>query len=216
MTSPINNFQDILDAMEREPALRDALRRHILTDELLQMPVRLERVEQAIGTLKEDVSTLKEDMSDVKSRLNTIGGTVSRLAGHDYESHASRNVERILRRERGIYATIFSTERANGALASLLKEAESQGRVNAKESDELDQADLVLVNDNTGEYLLAEVSITIEQHDIDRALERAALLHNVTGQPVTPLTIGAREEPDLDKGPVQMLLVPEPSPQAMP
>ena len=35
MTTPINSFQDILDAMERDPALRDALRRHILTDELL-------------------------------------------------------------------------------------------------------------------------------------------------------------------------------------
>ena len=38
MTSPINDFQDILNAMEHDPALRDALRRHILTDELLQVP----------------------------------------------------------------------------------------------------------------------------------------------------------------------------------
>ena len=59
MTSPINNFQDILDAMERDPALRDALRRHILTEELLQVPVRLERVEAYIKTLKEDVSVLE-------------------------------------------------------------------------------------------------------------------------------------------------------------
>ena len=43
MTSPVNNFQDILDAMERDPALRNALRRHILTDELLQVPVQLEK-----------------------------------------------------------------------------------------------------------------------------------------------------------------------------
>ena len=38
MTTPINTFEDILDAMERDPALRDALRRHVLTDELLQVP----------------------------------------------------------------------------------------------------------------------------------------------------------------------------------
>ena len=38
MTTPINNFEDILYAMERDPALRDALRRHILTEELLQLP----------------------------------------------------------------------------------------------------------------------------------------------------------------------------------
>ena len=68
MTSPVNNFQDILNAMEREPALRDALRRHILTEELLQVPVRLERMEGDISTLKEDVST-----SQARRRQNGRG-----------------------------------------------------------------------------------------------------------------------------------------------
>ena len=36
MTSPINDFQDILNAIERDPPLRDALRRHILTAQLNQ------------------------------------------------------------------------------------------------------------------------------------------------------------------------------------
>ena len=40
MTPPINTLEDILNALERDPALREALRRHTLTDELLQMPVR--------------------------------------------------------------------------------------------------------------------------------------------------------------------------------
>ena len=45
MRTPINNFQGILDAMERNPAFRDALRWHILTEELLQTPACLERME---------------------------------------------------------------------------------------------------------------------------------------------------------------------------
>ena len=60
MTTPVNSFQDILDAMEREPALRDAVRRHILTDELLQMPVRLERIQADVRTLKEGQTRLEE------------------------------------------------------------------------------------------------------------------------------------------------------------
>ena len=60
MTTPINNFQDILDAMDRDPALRDALRRHILTDELMQVPARLGVIEEDITAIKEDVSSLKE------------------------------------------------------------------------------------------------------------------------------------------------------------
>ena len=77
MTSPVNNFQDILNAMEREPALRDALRRHILTEELLQVPVRLERMEGDISTPKEDVGTLKEDVSTFKQDVSRMGEDIS-------------------------------------------------------------------------------------------------------------------------------------------
>ena len=89
MTTPINTFQDILDAMEQDPSLRDALRRHILTEELLQMPVRLERIEANIVALKTDVAVLKADMAEVKTNVAKLGGDVSNLRGTDYESHVA-------------------------------------------------------------------------------------------------------------------------------
>ena len=106
MTSPINDFQDILKAMEHDPALRDALRRHILTDELLQVPVRLERIEGYVGTLQEGVITLTADATTLKEgqarleqgqtelreefrsanlRINQIAGDMGNLRGNEYE-----------------------------------------------------------------------------------------------------------------------------------
>ena len=114
MTSPINDFQDILNTMERVPALRDALRSHILTDELLQVPVRLERIEGCVGTLQEGVSTLTaadattlregqarleqgqgelqqgqtellEDVRSANLRINQIAGDMGNLRGNEYE-----------------------------------------------------------------------------------------------------------------------------------
>ena len=41
----INNFDDILRAMEQDPALRAAMRHHILTEELLQLPAQVSRLE---------------------------------------------------------------------------------------------------------------------------------------------------------------------------
>ena len=190
MTSPVNNFQDILNAMEREPALRDALRRHILTEELLQVPVRLERMEGDISTLKQDVDTLKVD-------VGRMGGDISRIRGNDYESHVAAYARRFLRRRLGINANVFSTQSDKSALTGLPDEAEAQGIIGARETDELDKADLVLTTDGPTDYLLAEVSITIQQDDIDRAAERARLLARVTARTVTPFAIGAREEPDL-------------------
>ena len=207
MTTPINTFEEILEALERDPALKEALRRHILTDELLHMPVRLERIET-------DVSTIKENLTTLTNTVNRIGGDVSMLKGSDYESHVARLANRFLRRQLGVAATIFSSQRNRAALATLLDDAETQGNINADETDEtdeLDKTDLILTADGPTDYILAEISITIQQHDVDRAAQRAALLAKATGQTVTPFAIGAQEEPDLNRRDVQIILIPEPT-----
>ena len=244
MSTPISSFQDILDAMERDPALRDALRRHILTDELLQVPARLERVEGDIGAIKEDVASLKEgqarleegqarleedvaslkgDVANLKEgqarleegqarleeRVDRIGGDVSRLTGSDYESHVAGLIHRFLRRERGMSGSVLSTQREKSALRAIIDDAETRGLIQAWETDDLDHADLVLtIADGAGDYLLAEVSVTIQQDDVNRAEARAGLLAKATGGSVTPFAVGAGEEPGLDRRNVQVLLIP--------
>ena len=204
MTTPINTLEDIINALERDPALREALRRHILTDELLQMPVRLQRIET-------DVSTLKDNLSTLTTTVNTMGGDVSMLKGSDYESHVARLANRFLRRELGVAAAIFSSQRNQAALATLLDDAETRGNINADETDELDKTDLILTADGPTDYILAEISITIQQHDVDRAAQRAALLAKATGQSVTPFAFGAQEEPGINRHDVQIILIPIPT-----
>ena len=238
MTTPINNFQDILDAMERAPALRDALRRHILTEELLQVPVRLGRIEGDIGALKEGqerleesvdrldekvsqlgekvsqlgekVSGLEQKFDGLERQVGRIGGDVSRLTGADYESHVAAYVHRFLRRNLGMDAAVFSTQQDKSALTRLLDDAESEGLIETRETDELDKADLVLTAGGPTDYLLAEVSVTIQQDDVDKAAERAGLLARATGLTVAPFAIGAGEEPGLRRGHVQVVLIPGP------
>ena len=221
MTTPINDFQDILDAIERNPALRDALRRHILTDELLQMPVRLERVEEDIGVIKGDVATLKEgqarlegdvgilkeDVSTLKEDVARIGGNVSNLMGSDYESHVAAYIHRSLRRELKINATVLSTQKNRQPLIELLDRAEMQGNITPEDNDKLNDVDIVLTVDDGDEYILGEISITVQQDDVRRATEWAAILAEATGGKVTPIAIGTREDPDLNRGGVQVLLM---------
>ena len=235
MTTPINDFQDILDAIERNPALRDALRRHILTDELLQMPVRLERVEEDIGTIKGDVATLKEDVSTLKegqarlegdvatlkegqARLESdvgtlkedvsrIGGNVSNLMGSDYESHVAAYIHRSLRRELKINATVLSTQKNRQPLIELLDRAEGQGNITPEDNDKLNDVDIVLKVDDSDEYILGEISITVQQDDVRRATEWAAILAKATGSRVTPVAIGTAEDPNMNRGGVQVLLM---------
>ena len=210
ITSPINDFQDFLNAMEGVPALRDALRVDILTDQLLQMPVRLETIEADISTPKDNFGSMSGDIDTIKQDVSGMGGDISRIRGTDYESHVATYVHRFLRRNLGINAAVLSTQRDKSALTGLLDEAETQGNIQAQETDELDKADLVLTADGPTDYLLAEVSITVQQDDIDRAAERARLLAKATARTVTPFAIGARDQPDLRRDHVQVILVPEP------
>ncbi len=235
MSTPINEFKDIFDAMERDPVLRDALRRHILTEELLQVPARLVRIEDDVTTLKEgqarleeDVRGLKEgqekleegqerltgDVREMRGDLQRFGGRLSNLTGDQYETHVAEYIHRILRRSLAIHASVFSTQRDKTSLTRLLDLAESQGLIEDVETDQLDKTDLVMTIDNSPDYIVAEISVTIQQDDVDRAAKRAGLLAKATGYSVTPLAIGAREEPNLTMGEVHVVLIREPSEQA--
>ena len=94
---------------------------------------------------------------------------------------------------------------------TLLDDAETRGNINADETDELDKTDLILTADGPTDYILAEISITIQQHDVDRAAHRAALLAQATGQTVTPFAFGTQEEPGINRRDVQITLIPEPT-----
>ena len=89
MTTPINTFQDILDAMERDPALLDTLRRHILTDDLLELPAQVKALTETVQTLAETVKVLSEtvavltkDVEAIKADLSSLTEKVSSLTDH--------------------------------------------------------------------------------------------------------------------------------------
>ena len=91
----INSQDDFLRALEENPQWRDAIRRHILTEELLQLPARFhvltQRVDtlnqkvdvltQRVDTLDQKVDVLTQGMSQVKTDLNTLTGRVDNLTG---------------------------------------------------------------------------------------------------------------------------------------
>ena len=193
MSTPINEFQDILDAMERDPELAKALRRHVLSDELLHVPARVIKIENDIKSLTQQVTR--------------IGGDVSNLKGDDYESFVAMYIHRTLRRNLDIHATVFSTQKNMQPLIELLDEAEDEGKITREETDKLNETDMVLRVNGKDEFILGEISVTIQQRDVQRASEWAAILARATGATVSPLAIGTTEENGLDKGNVQVILV---------
>ena len=249
MTTPINTFQDILDAMERDPALLDALRRHILTDDLLELPAQVKALTETVNSLAEtvaglsetvaglleivevltkDVEAIKSDLSSLteqvkaltetvndlsetvkvlvvdnqatKAEIARMGGRLSWLLGTDYESTVARLADRLVRRNLGVKSPAV-VARAKGTHATLPFPAGDQaaeaGRISWDEADDLALADVIVVG-LTGEggdvFVVAEISMTVQQRDRGNAARRADILQRATGTTTIPVTVGISQE----------------------
>ena len=75
--------------------------------------------------------------------------------------------------------------RTDEDLESLLEQAESSGAITEEEADELLLLDLIVAPsaDHARVYVAAEISITANQDDVNRAADRAEILWRVTGFP---------------------------------
>ncbi len=228
MTTPINSFQDILDAMERDPALRDALRRYILTDEILALPALVQALTEAVEALvnesrelrtgQEQIRTdmadlragqeeLRAGVSELRTDVGRMGGDVSNMMGTDYEGTAARIADRLVRRRLGLTSpTVVMRGRGINATPTLpeVDQAAAMGTITWEESDDLALADVIVratEKDGSFVYVVAEISITVQERDRVRAHRRAKLLEKATGVATIPVVIGIDEEtPAEDSG----------------
>ena len=77
----------------------------------------------------------------------------------------------------------------NNQLSELLDQAINTGGITTDEADEIENTDLVL--NGPGLYIVAEVSVTLDDEDIQRAQKRARLLAQATTEPVKAAAICA-------------------------
>lgn len=211
MPFTVDEFQDLIRLLEQHPEWRAELRRHVLSDELLELPAVVQQIATQlvaltarIDQLSAHVNQLVEAQGRTELRLGRLemvveqlaeaqGRTetrVGRLEGEVLESRYARlgpaYFSRLARRLRTMDA---------GALADLLDDAVVEGRLEEAERQAVLQTDLVLAGrrreDDAEVYLLAEVSAVIDPHDVERAAERARLLEKL-GRPVMPIVAGRR------------------------
>ena len=182
MTTPINTFEDILDAMERDPALRDALRRHILTDELLQMPLRLEQF----------ITEQKDFNSNNLARLDRMEGDSGTLKGYWARNTAVSDAPGI--------AHDMGLEFVRTLTASDLMELAGD-QLGLDTGRSFRRADLVIeaTKDGAPQYVALEVSYTADQRDSGRALRNAGLLTQFTGRPATAGVASVRNTHEVEQ-----------------
>ena len=79
MTTVVNSFQDILDALEQNPEYRNAMRRLVLDEEFLRLPAIVRELQETVADL---ARTVREYMAVTNARLDRLeAGQQELLAG---------------------------------------------------------------------------------------------------------------------------------------
>lgn len=199
MTQPINTFQDILAALEREPELRKQLRQHILTEDLLNLPAVVGLLEAGEEPLTSQLRSLNARLEPAENRMRRVDSRTGEQEGRHYERTMARRAGRLLfealgmRRARVIYRSMDSYGEQD--FHALLEEQDRRP-LNLQEFLDLDAIDFVaegLMTNNEGTdqltYVAVEASITGEARDVRRADRRSTLLSQTTGVPCLPVVI---------------------------
>lgn len=139
---------------------------------------------------------LEADIADLKAGQTRLEGRIGDVAGTSYERRIVKHCRRIVNRRLGIKRpailhSINMTE--NAELDELLDAAGAAGYITDEQIYDLDAADLIVVGtgaDGQTEYVVIEVSETIDDSDIDRAGARAAALSSAAACSATAAVIG--------------------------
>ena len=233
----INNMEDLIRILEEHSEWRAAARGLIVGEELAQLPGRVTKLEESLAAfiqatdrnfqlvhqrlerLEGDFAGLKEGQARLEATQTRMSGQLGILVGSNFEGRASRLAPRHVRRILGLSRTevVYSFANNNTAeFKGLLDSAVEAGAITEDEADELRLTDLVLAGqDQQGQrtYVVLEVSVTAQQQDADRALDRAGILGNATGLRALPAVMATTGDEDalrpIDFRGVPLLVAPD-------
>ena len=205
----VEDFQDLLRALDDHPDWLEELRRRILDEQFLKLPdwvrqnsrdiqalkvsieesrvafeARFTTVDADIATLKADVGVLKADVGVLKADVGVLKGGMAEIR---WRNNFAGRFGRVVRRAR-----LAEPSDLDG-----IEDALHDGRITESEADAVRLLDLIVrgIRRTNGEreevFLAVEISVTIDEHDITRAIDRAAILRKI-GHNAVPVVAGEK------------------------
>lgn len=211
-----NTTEDMLRAARENPEFREAFRREILTDDLINLPQRFDA--HASETTK-NINALTSNVAELTKNLDGVNRTLNEKTDEIRTSH--RVEHNALHRFRGNYA-IETTRNNDGNIAEKFADARGIDRHRLRTltreerddlfDDNLDTIDLLDTEGNISEsfpdgdiiaeatshrrshdtifYIAVEASYTVNADDVIRASDHAKILREATGHEAFAIVSG--------------------------
>lgn len=190
-------MKEVLDRLERLEKKVDKIESDVevlkqdvavLKQDVAILKQDVEILKQDVAVLKQDVEVLKQDVAVLKQDVKYMKGEIGKLKGSDLE-----------RKIKDKYPAYFGKLLKKSKLLDLSKlvdlidEAEEKGVITPQERDSLFDLDLVVSGElresKKPVYLAVEISYSLYEDDIKRALDRANVLFKVLKQEVIPTVV---------------------------
>ena len=188
LPEPREFIQYVVAAVEANPDLREPLLRALLTEEFLQMPVSVARIEKDVATLTERTDKLTDD--------------VAWLRGKAHETDFSRTATSLLNREFGfrrtrvVHGNVVAVPRYSEEFADSIAEAAENGTITNEQLQRIFATDVIVQcrHPQSSElvWVAVEVSGRVDEGDINRAVQSAQILRAVFAQEALSVVVGER------------------------
>ena len=215
-------IEEILDAIRNNPEVREALRRELLTPELLELPERfaafaaetvrrLENLEQGQEELREGQAELRQGQAELRQRLGNLeqkhDGLFAIVMGlrediRPLKAAHARNAMKESALEITLAHNCLPTrELTKLDLYKMMRDGNPAG-IGRGDQESFRNADLVVEaeHEDTGElhYFAVEASFTSGIGDIRRAVRNAGYIVRFTGQPAHPVVACVSATPEAE------------------
>jgi len=209
LPEPREFIQYVIAAVEANPDLREPLLRALLTEEFLQMPVRVARIEKDVATLTERFGTLTERFGTLTERFDTLTEDVEKLKddvgwlrGKAHETDFSRTATSLLNREFGfrrtrvVHGNVVAVPRYAEEFADSIAGAAENGTITDEQLQRIFATDVIVQcrHPQSSElvWVAVEVPGRVDEGDINRAVQSAQILRAVFAQEALSVVVGER------------------------
>ena len=180
----INNQDDFLEALRNNAQWRDAVRAQILSEDLLQLPVKFDAFVEGQRT---NHVNLDARLDRIDTRLGRIESDTRTMRGYPARTRTVQDAQGITS-DMGLefVRTLSATDLSEMAGNALPRDVGRSFR----------NADLVTeATDGTdARYIAMEVSFTADRRDCDRAIRNAGLITRFTGKAAQAAVASVRND----------------------
>ena len=195
--------QELLELPERFARFEAYVERQFaeIRVEIAEIRGDITRLDEGQAQMRQDIVEIRGDIVEIRRDIAKNTSDIGGLKGADYERRVSRSFtsyasgvfrvrnNRRLRRNRLLMG---ATRDPASDFEETLSDAVESGHISDDELEELREADAVMVglDQEATVYFVGEFSVTINNHDIERAIVRAAILSRATGCDAWPMVVG--------------------------